>query len=85
MKYYFRYGTLIQERFGLPALGYIEREKDFGVSGLPSKLTYSADFIFYFRGNKTEYLKDRYYVNAQYTQEEQLVIALTAAPLSRKS
>jgi len=85
MRYYFRYPTAVQERFHLPALGFIERNEDFGKTGIPSKWTYSADFVFYFKGNKTEYLKDRYYVNNQYTPQEKLVIALTAVPLSRKS
>jgi len=72
----------MQESMGYPALGSIERLSSLN---LPSNLVYPADFIFYFVDGKTEYLKDRYYVNAQYTPEEQLTIALRAIPMGGKS
>ncbi len=82
MIYYLRYGTLAQERMGYPALGSVNRLNE---TQIPTDLVYTADFIFWFEDGKTEYYKDRYYVNAQYTSEEQLSIALRAIPIGRKS
>lgn len=78
MKFYYRYGSQ-PGNLGFPELGVIEREsKDL----LPLRAIWSADFVFYFKDEKTEYLKDRYAVNAQYTPEEKLSIALRAVPFS---
>ncbi len=84
MNYYLSYGNWAVAGKGYPKLASTYGEdKATTVARIKGSFQdfANADFIFYFDGDKTEYVKDRFQLGYQHTPEERLMVALKAVPL----
>lgn len=77
-----QYSEFVQKSLKYPKFGVINKNSKF--EDLRFKEKSLADFIFEFEGNKTVYMKNGYTSppqGYQFTDEEKLVIVLSAVPL----
>lgn len=75
---YFKFSPTVQETFDVPEYAKIKEED----SRSPYyRYRYLADDIFIYADGETDYIKDRYYADYQYSSEEMVVISLRAVLL----
>lgn len=75
---YFRFSPLMQTQFGVTEYAKISDENS---GSLYYRYRYFADTIFIFSKGETDYIKDRYHTDYQYSSEEMVVISLSAVLL----
>jgi hypothetical protein len=78
---FFIFGKTAQGRLAIPAVGFTVK-KDTGYERFITRD--AADYIFTFEAGKTVYLKNRHGALSggyQYTEDEQIIIRLKAAPI----